>query len=457
MKLSFAAESPELYPDRHLNIFVPYGTHELDYNVTRAMICALRWSAPDLVRDFLKEVMAVEVNGEVPALYDLQACDYDGFDTEACETRKLLGVSRAGKIAERLPAIDQVDQSQILHALRAAVPEERLARARQILNNSELTADDVEVLEHTLEEYERGSMPDGWIFTADGKVCVLIEAKLTHSLDQYQLDRHAETWYGEPCRGDDLVLATWRRLAAFFEARRDHADPRTAFLCRQFVDYLELLGQAPFDGFKPYDLDGDALLGSLPKLMSFSEVLIAAGQSAGIPLGPKVAPSGSGIRIGFGDPSLVGALGVELNDDSVSFLYTIGEQLDGQALAGAEGADKMLDSCQNGLVNPLADIGEITAGQSVRVDRLVWNNGHPAHDRPVYTDDFKPEEFSEVLEELSGQHPPAERRQSQGRSGVLTISRSLEGPAAMVGKEAILEAGLNAFREYLKIARAVSG
>ena len=43
MKMAAADRNRDLYPDRHLNVFVPYRSHALDYNVTRAVI-ARRWN-----------------------------------------------------------------------------------------------------------------------------------------------------------------------------------------------------------------------------------------------------------------------------------------------------------------------------------------------------------------------------------------------------------------------------
>jgi hypothetical protein len=117
MKVASAVAHPNVYPDRHLNVFVPYGTHDLDYNVTRALISTLRWSVPDLTRRFLKEVANVAVEGDAPFEFDLQGCEFEDLDPAQCRRKVVLGISSAGRCAAHLPPIDAIDRTRLVHAL----------------------------------------------------------------------------------------------------------------------------------------------------------------------------------------------------------------------------------------------------------------------------------------------------------------------------------------------------
>ena len=60
MKLDAAERRGDLYPDRHLNVFVPFHGHVLDANVTRAVVSTLRWARPEVTRDFVIELAGRE-------------------------------------------------------------------------------------------------------------------------------------------------------------------------------------------------------------------------------------------------------------------------------------------------------------------------------------------------------------------------------------------------------------
>ena len=234
-------------------------------------------------------------------------------------------------------------------------------------------------------------------------------------------------------------------------------DPRTAFLCRQLADYIEILGNARFNGFRPFDLDGDALLEGLPKLRRLAALLCESGRERGLPIGARIVDRGTGVRLGFGDPTLVGALGIELQDDQVNFLYTLGEPVDLGPKADESGMDRVLDESEGGLFN-LLDGLELKSSEpiQVRVDRMLRSGGRTAVDRPVYEAELDPASFAEVLDELRTQHPLPEQRVEQGRFGVLTLSRCLTGDEALSSRETVLEAALEAFSDYVAIARRLT-
>src|SRR5688500_14544189 len=110
MKLAAANRHAALYPDRHLNVFVPYRSHALDYNVTRALISTLRWAKPELSRDFAAQVAGVTLPAGSRASFhhDLHACDYEDFDPAATKHQVVLGISTGGAIAPNLPSLDGV-------------------------------------------------------------------------------------------------------------------------------------------------------------------------------------------------------------------------------------------------------------------------------------------------------------------------------------------------------------
>lgn len=457
MKLDAAARMTQLYPDRHLNIFVPYGTYDLDYNVTRALICTLRSSGPELARRFLAELLDVEIAEETSVLYDLQACDYDDYNPESCKVRKILGISRGGVIASRLPNADEIYRPQVLALLRGAASiEEKLQGLRNVSGRPDLSVDELEVLEHTLEEYERGSLPDGWIFTSDQQVCVLIEAKLTRFLDQHQLDRHSETWFGEVRRGGDQVVLSWEQIANFAKKSAESSEPKTSFLCRQLFEYLEILGQAPFESFKPFDLDGDSLLGTLPKAARFVAELASKAAAAGLPIGREAQVQGTSLRLPLTNPAILGSIGIELASDELALTWSVGEPLTGYPNAGPDGADMVLACTDGGLINPLAELKLSGAGYSARIDRFARNPRGLAQDRTVYDAALQLSEFSEVLDELVTQHPRADVRMAQGRCGVLSIRRSFKGEAATVDGAQLIEQALISLKDFLAIAQALS-
>ena len=163
MKLATAESRSDLYPDRHLNVFVAYRSHTLDYNLTRALISTLRWSRPNLTRAFLERFARLETSAN-SFHFDLHACDYDDFDPAQVKQQSVLGISIAGRLAENLPPLDDAQQGALLlsmlrsPAMLNAPAEYRLDAMRKALARPELTPDDIDVLYHTLEELEEGCL-----------------------------------------------------------------------------------------------------------------------------------------------------------------------------------------------------------------------------------------------------------------------------------------------------------
>ncbi|MGE0710196.1 MAG: hypothetical protein AB7N76_07645 [Planctomycetota bacterium] len=452
MKLATAERHPDLYPDRHLNVFVAYRSHNLDYNLTRAVICTLRWSVPELTRAFLERFARLETAAD-RFDFDLHACDYDDFDPARVKQQAVLGISIAGQLAQGLPPLDDAEQGAMLLAmLRSpavlnAHPEYRLDALRRAMGRPELSQDDLDVLYHTLEELEEGCHPDGWIFSAEGEgACVLIEAKTTRLLDLSQLQRYADVYFGRAWAADDMRLATWEELARFFGERRGHPDTRTAFLCGQLADYLDLLGLGPFLGFRPYDFDMDAAQAVLPKFLKFAGLVQSMAQERGLPLGPAhVSPTGARLDL----TALPGEISLDLHKDGLRVELRCGDGLGD--LPGREAVDRILQAS----ANPLAD-EDLREGLSVRVERLRIDGAQLFVERATHEGPLEPTEFGEVLAELRRQHPARdEARDAAGhlRQGRLSIGRLIPHEQAAGEAAALEEQVLDTLATLVRIAR----
>jgi hypothetical protein len=91
---------------------------------------------------------------------------------------------------------------------------------------------------------------------APGEALVAVEVKVSAALDMAQLTQHAKDWSIDK---DAWVFATWADVHGW--ARQTLASsPRSLskvsrFLLEQFADYLEIIGVAPFAGFRSEDFD----------------------------------------------------------------------------------------------------------------------------------------------------------------------------------------------------------
>lgn len=454
MKLAAAERHDDLYPDRHLNVFVPYGTHTLDYNVTRALVTTLRWSRPELTQAVLQELAGVSVAADVGFQYDLHACDYEDFDPSRVETQVVLGISIQGALASSLPPLDDGElQATLLGFLRSAFsPAQKLEEVRRVLARPELSMDELETLHHTLEELEDGCLPDGWVFSPKGGVCVLIEAKLLNLLDLSQLQRYADVYYQRQFQASDMRLATWERVAEVVACFRDDADVRTAFLCRQLHDYFDLLGLAPFGGFKPYDFDLDTIREALPKFQRFAAALRNQATEQGLPLGPP-RPSPTGVRVAFSEEAYAGELALDLLEQGVRVELRCG---DGPGARGA--VDRLLETTHDGETNPLA--GQDLGGLYVRLERLRSSDadGETFVELETLKEELNADEFGFVLSELRRNHPPAEAGKGIAgyyRRGTLSLGRIIERDAAIGGDSGVLDACLAAVASVVRAARAL--
>jgi hypothetical protein len=455
MKLATADRNTHLYPDRHLNVFVAYRSHALDYNLTRALISTLRWSVPELTRGFLERFARLDSSAK-RFHFDLHACDYDDFDPASVKQQVVLGISVAGRLAQNLPPLDDAQQGQLLLAmLRSpailnAPADYRLDTLRRALGRPELSQDELDVLYHTLEELEDGCHPDGWIFSEEGEgACVLIEAKLTQLLDLSQLQRYADVYYGREWSADDMRLATWDEIARFFAEHREHADTRTAFLSGQLCDYLDLLGLAPFNGFRPYDFDMDAAQAVLPKFLKFARRVQTLAHERGLPLGAAhISPTGARLDLS----SLPGELSLDLHKEGLRVELRLG---DGTGdFPGREAIDHILAVNEEG--NPLE--GHELPELNVRVERMRLEHGELFAERETHRGALVASEFDEVLAELRRQHPLArDARDAAGhsRQGRLSIGCLIPHELAAGASDTLETQVLDTAAALVRIARRV--
>ncbi|MEZ6187587.1 MAG: hypothetical protein R3F62_21575 [Planctomycetota bacterium] len=454
MKLEDAARHPHLYPERHLNVFVPFESHDLDHNVTRALISTLRWARPELTQGFLTEVVGLEGQTAEDYCFDLGACDYEDFDPADCSRRVVLGISGAGRLAPHLPSLDDVNQDVIQAVLAQPLDlPTKLGEIRRLLAQPELDYDELATLAHTLDELAEGSLPDGWIFSPEASTCVLIEAKLLTYLDGYQLDRYAEVYYGAR---ETPVFTTWDQVASFFARWREDPDPQTAFLSEQLCDYLDLLGLSRFAGFKPYDFDPDASQEARIKFLRFAEALHTAARDAGLPLA-ELGASPIGARFGFADAGVPGEVAIDLLATGVRIELRVGDAQQGR-FPGREGVTEVLrlaDETEGALLEAAPP------GLSVRVERLRSEtpDGPAVVDRETFHDALTPESLTFALEELRLQHPADARDVSGGyRGGALSVGLVIPRRDA-VGDgsgEAILKRAHEAVASVAAVARALT-
>lgn len=78
-----------------------------------------------------------------------------------------------------------------------------------------------------------------------------VEVKVVDDLDGPQLARHAERWGIE----DPPLCARWADVWRWARAERERASDVQGFLLEQLGEYLEILGFAPWGGFRAEDFD----------------------------------------------------------------------------------------------------------------------------------------------------------------------------------------------------------
>lgn len=181
---------------------------QVEDNTTKALINLLEHGDPYLTESFMEKFLPhASLDGLHERSYHLQ-----GGPTTAAEPKWLLGLSVLGELDPKAPAVPMNGGSRIDAAIH---------------------------------------LPGGAL--------VLIEVKVVEYLDPHQLVRHAKEWLlaapavDEASWSDDgpWRLARWVDVYDWASAVDAHVtEPVSQFLLEQFREYLELVGLAPFAGFR---------------------------------------------------------------------------------------------------------------------------------------------------------------------------------------------------------------
>jgi hypothetical protein len=101
-----------------------------------------------------------------------------------------------------------------------------------------------------------GGMPDAWIYSGND-LAIMIESKLTPSIDERQLEGHLD---GVGWADFVRIDITWQEIHQCIKKfAHTLPDGKDRFLMLQFLDYLEVRGMADFEGFRSADFDAFAI------------------------------------------------------------------------------------------------------------------------------------------------------------------------------------------------------
>lgn len=206
------AREPTHHADVYTNLFWSYGNAGLENNCTRAMVVALRTCGDRTTARFLRRFAGISARG--PFTLALQA---------APDTAKV--------------------------APGATVLAITTARRRDVARRVRLDGK----LRVPRSELVGRAIPDAWVIDGLGEVQLLVESKLGPRFDHAQIERHAVQHLGGRV-GARAKHASWEDVAAFFTGEIEllHGSSPGAFVAREFVAYLDLLGLLPFQQFKAH-------------------------------------------------------------------------------------------------------------------------------------------------------------------------------------------------------------
>jgi hypothetical protein len=130
-----------------------------------------------------------------------------------------------------------------------SIPVASLSAAQKIL----VTITNASVDTRTSNQ-QPGSRPDAWI-TCGSNFAIMIESKIDTLPDENQLKGHLAKvgWIGMTYNRVDL---SWEDTYQCFKSLlTTDLGERDSFVTRQFMNYMEVTGMAPFEGFKNSDFD----------------------------------------------------------------------------------------------------------------------------------------------------------------------------------------------------------
>lgn len=226
-KVQSLTEQKSLFPvDPHRNIFYYYKSQwrrtrdeflydpQLENNTTKALINVLEFCHPNTaLRSFL-ELLTTKVN-EGNGLY-----------------------------------LDLWQQDKVYHFALQTNPSAVAEAWQKVLVTITLTHATRENDEPS--QQQTGGRPDAWIFSGTD-LAIMIESKLSPNVDKKQLQGHLKAvGWCEFSRVDIRWQDIYQCMRGTAAACREGKD---RFITHQFLNYLEVMGMSPFQGFRNADFD----------------------------------------------------------------------------------------------------------------------------------------------------------------------------------------------------------
>ena len=243
--------------DWHLNCFYTYNhSNELiENNLTRAFVITLQLLTEETRYGLLKALNIVSEDDEIHKWeFALQSNILK--NPIEFESKRIVTISSNTALPLR----------ENYHALGSSTINSCL---KNKFIPTELSSIDRQLLENIMS----GSIPDGWIYSKDGKCCHLLECKVGgNPLDYAQIIRHAYENYGMTKLADIENVTTRLTWIDVLEAidsicnDRDHMEALEYKILQHLSEYLGFFGYMLFKGFS---------LGKLKKVHPFRLVRTA--------------------------------------------------------------------------------------------------------------------------------------------------------------------------------------
>jgi len=210
-------------PDRHLNLFYPYGdAARWEDNFTRAFLIALQSLAPVHFLLFVRDMLLDSRHQELRDKIDLRAAAEPVLDLQVS------GSSREGD-----PPL--TSENGVLVTIDATAAEE-LALQRG--------------------DPGGGSRVDALVAIPDADLTAVIEVKLGDNQSVDQLARHHRAFFDtEESRPEDVHVAIrWQDVVEYLDSlHRQSVSNLEQYVLGEFVDFADEMGLAPFAGLSERD------------------------------------------------------------------------------------------------------------------------------------------------------------------------------------------------------------
>lgn len=140
-----------------------------------------------------------------------------------------------------------------------------------LLKKTEIDIKHLDRVTYDLQVDKESSRPDALI-QIDNKYDILIESKVDSPLEEYQICKHLESISNgyliciTPREGDknvvqqinkaNLRFITWKEVYMCFKEQLEKTkDEKTKFIVQEFLEYLEAINMAPFNGWNKKDFE----------------------------------------------------------------------------------------------------------------------------------------------------------------------------------------------------------